>query len=588
MKNLRQVKSTPPSTIDGNEDPKVRFAEVYGKLYNSIDDNIETKNILNDVEKCIDENSINDVEKVSAEVIGDVIKEIKANKNDPVYTFNSNCIKHASTTLHQHLANIIKCYLIHGHVSNILLIATIIPLIKDKTGDIESSDNYRSIALSSVILKIFDWIVMTLFGNTLGLDELQFSYQKNCSTTMCTWLVVENIGHYTRNGSEVFTCFMDMKKAFDLVKHSLLFKKLVERKMPAIFLRLLLYMYMHQSAKVKWNGSISDAFSILNGVKQGAVLSAILFCVYIDDLIKELRRNRDGCWVENRYVGIAIYADDIVLLSPSLDGLQNMVDTCSGYAKKYHLTFSTNENPDKSKTKCMAFLKKDRNLRNIKLNKKDLPWVKTIKHLGSTIQNNLDCHMRQDTSEKRAMYIAKNNELNQEFHYTDPRTKIWTNNVYNSSFYGAPLWNLFDREFEKLEKTWNVSQRVMLSLPRRTHRYFLEPLSRTTHISRSIKKRFIGFIERIRRSKKEPLRCMLRTIKHDCRSNTGGNIRRLEIEQTEIKEERSDLSYVSIPYGSEWKIPFAKELVDIKAKNLVVQYFTQEEIENIAEHVCCE
>ena len=61
--------------------------------------------------------------------------------------------------------------------------------------------------------------------------------------------------------------------------------------------------------------------------------------------------------------------------------------------------------------------------------------------------------MRQDTSEKRAMYIAKNNELNQEFHYTDPRTKIWLNNVYNSSFYGAPLWNLFDREFEKLEKT---------------------------------------------------------------------------------------------------------------------------------------
>ena len=80
-------------------------------------------------------------------------------------------------------------------------------------------------------------------------------------------------------------------------------------------------MYMHQSAKVKWNGSISEAFSILNGVKQGAVLSAILFCVYIDDLIKELRRNKDGCWVANRYVGIAVYADDIVLLSPFLDGL---------------------------------------------------------------------------------------------------------------------------------------------------------------------------------------------------------------------------------------------------------------------------
>ena len=512
LKKLRHVPTDPPSKIDGNEKPEERFSDVYGKLYNSIDDSRDTKKILDEVEECIDDGSLKEVDQVTAEVIAGVIKEIKTNKNDPVFTFNSNCIKHAPVSLHHHLANMIKCYLIHGHVSNFLLLATIIPLIKDKLGDVESSDNYRSIALSSVILKIFDWIVLTLFGKTLGLDELQFSYQKNCSTTMCTWLVVESIGHFTRNGSEVYTCFMDMKKAFDLVKHSLLFRKLVERKMPPIFIRLLLYMYMHQSAKVKWNGSLSDAFSILNGVKQGAVIFAILFCVYIDDLIKELRRKRDGCWINNRYVGIVVYADDIVLLSPSLDGLQNMVDTCCQYAKKYHLTFSTNDNPVKSKTKCMAFLRKERKLRNIKLNDKGLPWITSIKHLGSTINNNYDCNMKQDISEKRAAYIAKSNELNQEFHYADPGTKIWLNNVYNSSFYGAPLWDLYDRDFEKLEKSWNVSQRIMLSLPRRTHRYFIEPLSRTSHVSKSIKKRFLGFIDKVRMSRKEVLRCVLRTI----------------------------------------------------------------------------
>ena len=66
----------------------------------------------------------------------------------------------------------------HGHVSDILLVATIIPLVKNKLGDLESSDNYRSIALSSVILKIYDWVVLILYGDKLGLDELQFSYQK--------------------------------------------------------------------------------------------------------------------------------------------------------------------------------------------------------------------------------------------------------------------------------------------------------------------------------------------------------------------------------------------------------------------------
>ena len=86
------------------------------------------------------------------------------------------------------MANIIKIFLIHGHVSQILLIATIVPLLKDPRGDIQSSDNYRSIALSSVILKIFDWVVLLLFEDKLKLDDLQFSYQKECSTNMCTWM----------------------------------------------------------------------------------------------------------------------------------------------------------------------------------------------------------------------------------------------------------------------------------------------------------------------------------------------------------------------------------------------------------------
>ena len=173
-------------------------------------------------------------------------------------------------------------------MSSTLLVATIVPLIKDKLGNAESSDNYRSIALSSVILKMFDWVVMDLFGERLELDQLQFSYQRNCSTTMCTWLVVETINHYKRNQTNVYSCFMDMKKAFDVVKHATLFRKLVERDVPPVFLRLLLVMYMSQSAKVRWEGEESDAFKIMNGVKQGAVLSAILFCVYINDLIKEM------------------------------------------------------------------------------------------------------------------------------------------------------------------------------------------------------------------------------------------------------------------------------------------------------------
>ena len=148
----------------------------------------------------------------------------------------------------------------------------------------------------------------------------------------------------------------------------------------------------------------------MNGVKQGAVLSAILFCIYIDDLIKELRRNRDGCWMKNVFVGITVNADDIVLLSPSIDGLQNMINTCSRYAKTHNLTFSTHENPTKSNTKCVAFLPKKRNLKSLNLNGKPLPWVESVKHLGTTITstNTGGCSLDQDLIGKRARYIGKN------------------------------------------------------------------------------------------------------------------------------------------------------------------------------------
>ena len=159
-----------------------------------------------------------------------------------------------------------------------------------------------------------------------------------------------------------------------------------------------------------------------------------------------------------------------------------------------------------------------------KLGEKTLPWVNSVTHLGSTITDNLDCKLHQDTLEKRAMYISRNNELMQEFYFTDPKTKIWSNDVFNTSFYGSPLWDMSSRNFEMLEKTWNVSQRIMLSIPRTSHRYLIEPLSKRPHIVKSLRQRFINFISKIKNSEKKVLRNTLELVKEDCRSTTGLNI----------------------------------------------------------------
>ena len=71
--------------------------------------------------------------------------------------------------------------------------------------------------------------------------------------------------------------------------------------------------------------------------------------------------------MNNDYVGVLGYADDLFLLSPSIDGLQEMLLVCEKYAESHNLKFSTDNNPQKSKTKCMAFLLKERELRGLKL-----------------------------------------------------------------------------------------------------------------------------------------------------------------------------------------------------------------------------
>ena len=123
--------------------------------------------------------------------------------------------------------------------------------------------------------------------------------------------------------------------------------------------------------------------------------------------------------------------------------------------------------------------------------------------------------------------MNKVKELCQEFHYATPSTKIKINNCFNSSFYGSQLWDLFSIEAERLEKSWNISQRILLDIHRNTHRYFVEPLSGTQHIQTSLHRRFIKFIDKINYSNKPVMRYMLSLINRDCRSTTGKNLRKI-------------------------------------------------------------
>ena len=283
IKRQRGNETEESVTIDGAVGGNIpdKFADVYEELFNRENDRENVEEILSTINNNIGDEAHIEIDKINPALIREALKKIKSNKSDPLYEFSSDFLKNAPDILYVHLANIIRSFLVHGHVSNFLLLATLVPIVKDKLGELNSSSNYRSIAISSLILKLLDWIIILNYGHLLRLDELQFGFQKNNSTSLCSWMVYETIDIYIRNGNIIYGALMDCTKAFDTIQHSKLFKKMLDASVPPDAVRLLINIYTMQSADVRWKGQYSRDFKISNGVRQGAVLSPILYCFYM-------------------------------------------------------------------------------------------------------------------------------------------------------------------------------------------------------------------------------------------------------------------------------------------------------------------
>jgi Reverse transcriptase (RNA-dependent DNA polymerase) len=151
---------------------------------------------------------------------------------------------------------------------------------------------------------------------------------------MCTIILKETIASYVQNQNPVFCTFLDATKAFDRLHYCKLFKLLIKRELPAYIVRVLVNLYTQNSVRVTWDGAISKYFSAVNGVKQGAVLSPVLFCIYIDDLLLLLSEAGIGCFIGSKFVGALPYADDIVLIAPTATALRKLLAVCKGYARE--------------------------------------------------------------------------------------------------------------------------------------------------------------------------------------------------------------------------------------------------------------
>ena len=210
---------------------------------------------------------------------------------------------------------------------------------------------------------------------------------------------------------------------------------------------------------VRWSNTISTHFTVANGVKQGGVISPILFNIYMDKLSIALNSSGIGGYLGNVFLNHLCYADDLCLISLSSTGMQQLLNICQNYAMDQQLLY----NGSKSHSLCFKSKSIKITQPSFYLNLLKIPIVENCRYLGITISTkNSDLDLKR---QMRKIY-ANTNLLLRKFSKCSVDVKCYLFKTYCSNLYCAPMW--FDctkTALKKLKVAYNNSLRRFMILP---------------------------------------------------------------------------------------------------------------------------
>jgi len=570
IKKVQQVHKASPASVDGNASPQDianSFGRKYKVLYNSVLPNqaaldnlhttLQADMISNQTHECV----------VTEDDINRAINKIKEGKNDGDIGFVSNYIVHSSVLWRRVLARLVTQMLSHGHNPEVLLRSSIVSIPKDTRGNLSASDNYRGISLFNGINKVIDWIILQKYSDKLTTHNLQFGFKQHHSTSLCTAVLKDVASHYISHGSKVYACLIDASKAFDRVRHDILFKLLTDRHLPPLVVNFLMDGYSRQRVRASWEGCHSEEFGAANGIRQGGVLSPILFNVYIDELIKDLEASGYGCHVGHLFYGALGYADDLSLLAPSIYGLKKMLQICEEFGMKCDVMF----NP--KKTVCICFSKKKQvQLPTIKFNNVVLKWANEVNHLGNRLQS--DLKDSRDIQFKRKELVSSANSILAHFKYVSTSVKKTLFRSYCCVFYGSQSWDLTGNSaaLKELEITWRKAGRAVLGVPYRTRSHLVPHLLDQVDLHVQLRNRFDKMIKNCNKSNNVYVKYLIDHSKQT-QGHFGRNIYNICVPNN-----------ISIEHYAQ--ATAAKDLMDLRDGISYIDFLTKSEIDELLNFVC--
>ena len=326
--------------------------------------------------------------QVSIEVVEEVILAAKSGKAAGIDGLMAEHLKFAHPILCSSLKKLFNLLLDTGFVPDAFGLGLVFPIPKNSNASccfLKITD-FRGITISPVISKIFEHCLIKIFDSALLSSHFQFGFKKGKGCRDALFVINETIEFMTDNLSTVNICFVDLSKAFDNINHYVLFKKLLNKRVPICLIKLLVNWYTKCFCFVKWGSSISRIFLVSQGVRQGGVLSPILFSLYVDDALVRLNETDLGCNLCGLFINAIMYADDIILMSPSIKSLQNLVNLCELEFRDINLGFNV--------SKCASLRIGARHKVGVPglldLQGASIHWVAEYKYLGIVVKSGLN------------------------------------------------------------------------------------------------------------------------------------------------------------------------------------------------------
>ena len=400
------------------------------------------------------------MEEISKEEITQALKQMKTGKAAGIDNIPPEVLKEGGAEIINQLHNIF----------NKIWASEIPPtewkkglLIKiPKSGDLSQCEKWRGITLLSVPSKVFTRILLNRLkeacDNHLREEQAGFRKGRSCAEQIATLRII--IEQSIEWQSPLYITFVDFEKAFDSISREAIWTIMRHYGIPAKIINLIKNMYENFTCQVVHKGKLSEEFHVTTGVKQGCLLSPLLFLLILDWVTKDAYANsgKGIQWTLTERLEDLEFADDLAILSHTLKDMHEKVSALSETGKRVGLKINH------QKTKLLKINTQQNN--NLNIDNINIEQTNSFVYLGSIVNElgGTDEDIKRRVGLARHAFVQLKPIWRSSSISAKTKLRLFNSNVKSVLLYGSETWRVTETATAKIQTFINRCLRQILHI----------------------------------------------------------------------------------------------------------------------------